>query len=126
MIAPSGNGSFASRYALIATSLPSTAAKLLRLPSSWATEINVHSRYPGGIFVTKIGAACLSPCPDAGAVNANAPPSVAQVPSKRASHFIGLSIMKAQCDLRSRAKVTAAGGVSDDDRHRQTSSLRAQ
>src|SRR5215475_13773124 len=30
------------------------AAKLFRLPSSWATEINLQSRYPGGILSTKI------------------------------------------------------------------------
>src|SRR5262245_58242458 len=27
----------------------------VRLPSSWATEINFQSRYPGGISVTKTG-----------------------------------------------------------------------
>jgi hypothetical protein len=54
MIAPSGNGSFPSRYALIATSLPKTAEKLFSCPSSCATEMSVQSRYPGGIFVTKI------------------------------------------------------------------------
>jgi hypothetical protein len=53
--------------------LPRTAAKLCRLPSSWATEINLQSRYPGGIFVTKIGAAESSACRDAGAVNAIIP-----------------------------------------------------
>src|SRR6516225_9029305 len=31
------------------------APTLLRSPSSWATEINFQSRYPGGIFSTKIG-----------------------------------------------------------------------
>src|SRR5260221_9209831 len=54
MIVPSGNGSFPSRQALIATSLPKTAAKLWRLPSSWATEINLQSRYPGGISATEM------------------------------------------------------------------------
>src|SRR4029453_14805331 len=75
------------------------APKLLRLPSSWATEISFQSRYPGGILVTKMGA-CLSACPDAGAVNASAPPSVAPVTSKKASHFIGPSIMNTLCDDR--------------------------
>src|SRR5260370_5707421 len=55
MIAPSGNGSVPSRYALIATSLPRMARISLSLPASWATEINLQSRYPGGMLVTKIG-----------------------------------------------------------------------
>src|SRR5262249_43047946 len=55
MMVPSGNGRFPSRKALIATSLPRMAPKLFRLPSSWATEINLQSRYPGGILSTKIG-----------------------------------------------------------------------
>jgi hypothetical protein len=38
-------------------SMPKTAPILFRLPASWETEINLQSRYPGGIFVTKIGAA---------------------------------------------------------------------
>jgi hypothetical protein len=29
-----------------------TAPILFRLPASWETEINLQSRYPGGIFVT--------------------------------------------------------------------------
>src|SRR5262245_15335559 len=53
MIVPSGNGSLPSRKALIATSLPRMARKSLRLPSSWATEINRQSRYPGGILTPK-------------------------------------------------------------------------
>src|SRR5579862_1298932 len=36
-------------------SLPRMARKSLRLPSSWATEINLQSRYPGGILPPKIG-----------------------------------------------------------------------
>src|SRR5882672_12493658 len=55
MIAPSGNGSLPSRYASIATSLPRMARISLRLPSSWATEINRQSRYPAGILTPKIG-----------------------------------------------------------------------
>ena len=49
MIAPSGNGSLPSRYAFIATSLPSCARSWLKSPSSWVTEINFQSRYPEGI-----------------------------------------------------------------------------
>src|ERR1700735_2400605 len=55
MTAPSGYGSVASRAALIATSLPRMARISLRLPSSWATEINLQSRYSGGILPPKIG-----------------------------------------------------------------------
>src|ERR1700730_1446326 len=55
MMVPSGNGSCPSREALIATSLPRMARRSLSLPSSWATEINLQSRYPGGILIPKIG-----------------------------------------------------------------------
>src|SRR5260221_6049914 len=58
MIAPSGSGSFPSRYALIVIALPRMARISLRLPSSWATEINLQSRYPGGMLLTKIGELC--------------------------------------------------------------------
>src|SRR5215471_12257083 len=53
-IAPSGNGSLPSRYALIAMSFPRTARISLRVPASWATETTFQSRYPGGMLVTKI------------------------------------------------------------------------
>src|ERR1700735_5015447 len=65
-IVPSGKGSFPSRYALIAVSLPKTAPRLLRLPSSWAEEIHFQSRYTAGILLTKIGGEFLSACPNAG------------------------------------------------------------
>src|SRR3979490_2157270 len=55
MIVPSGNGSLPSRDAPIATSLPRMARRSLSLPSSWATEINLQSRYPEGILIPKIG-----------------------------------------------------------------------
>src|ERR1700724_3413413 len=55
MMVPSGNGSCPSREALIATSLPRMARRSLSLPSSWATEINLQSRYPGGILFRKKG-----------------------------------------------------------------------
>src|SRR5262245_59109943 len=51
------------------------ARRSLRLPSSWATEINLQSRYPGGILIPKIGVASPSVCPDAGATWAAAPAS---------------------------------------------------
>src|SRR6266511_558108 len=54
MMAPSVNGSVPSRYALTAISLPRMARISSRLPSSRATEINLQSRYPGGMLVTKI------------------------------------------------------------------------
>src|SRR4029450_2713451 len=63
MMVPSGNGSFPSREALIATSLPRMARRSLRLPSSCATEINLQSRYPGGILTPKSGAASSSTSP---------------------------------------------------------------
>src|ERR1700722_13287571 len=90
MIAPSGNGSFPSRYALIATSLPRTAPILFRLPASWETEINLQSRYPGGIFVTKIGAAESSACKDAGVVNAAIP---ASIPTATSSKLVGFIVV---------------------------------
>src|SRR5262249_25064373 len=88
MMVPSGNGSFPSREALIATSLPRIARKSLRLPSSWATEINLQSRYPGGILIPKIGAAS-SPRPDAGAVRATTPATVANATSTKTTRLIG-------------------------------------
>src|ERR1700728_1676726 len=94
MIVPSGYGSFPSRYALIATSLPRIAAKLCRVPSSCATDTNLQSRYPGGILIPKIGTASPPPCPDAGAVNTKIPPPVATAISKKAVHFIGLSLRR--------------------------------
>src|SRR3984957_7803165 len=72
MIAPSGNGSFPSRKALIATSLPRTARKSLRFPSSWATEINFQLRYPGGTLPLKTGDASSSACPGANRTAASA------------------------------------------------------
>src|SRR6185295_1383975 len=60
MMAPSGYGSVPSRAALIATSLPRMARRSLRLPSSWATEINRQSRYPGGSLIPKTGVASSS------------------------------------------------------------------
>src|ERR1700733_3320723 len=94
MIVPSGYGSFPSRYALIATSLPRIAAKLCSVPSSWATDTNLQSRYPGGILIPKIGTASPPPCPDAGAVNTKIPPPVATAISKKAIHFIAISFSR--------------------------------
>src|SRR6266436_3570933 len=66
MIAPSGNGSVPSRYALIDISLPRMARISLSLPSSWATEINFQSRYPGGMLITKIEGELAAPEPGVG------------------------------------------------------------
>src|ERR1700675_670571 len=66
-------------------SLPKMDAKLLRLPSSCATEINFQSRYPEGILVRKIGMACCSACPDAAALKATTPTIIAI--SNRADPF---------------------------------------
>src|SRR5262249_5996170 len=89
MIVPSGNGSFPSRKALIATSLPRMARKSLRLPASWATEINLHSRYPGGLLTPKIGAASPPACPDAGAMEATMAATATTATSNRAIRLIG-------------------------------------
>src|SRR5262249_58849684 len=85
----SGNGSFPSREAVIATSLPRTARKSLRLPASWATEINLHSRYPGGILTPKIGAASPPACPDAGAMEATMAATATTATSNRAIRLLG-------------------------------------
>src|SRR6266536_626599 len=88
MIVPSGNGSFHSRDAVIATSLPRMARRSLRVPSSWATEINLQSRYPAGILTPKIGAASSSACPDANGSAARMV-SAMTIPSTRIiNHFI--------------------------------------
>src|SRR5262249_23033713 len=88
MIVPSGNGSLPSRTALIATSLHRMARKSLRLPSSWATEINLQSRYPGGILTPKIGAASPSACPDVGAMEATTPASATTATSTKTIRLI--------------------------------------
>src|SRR5579863_656807 len=82
MIESSVYGSVPSRKALNATSLPNMAAKLWRLPSSWASEINFHSRNPGGILVTKTGVAS-SARPDTGALKATAPASTVPAINKK-------------------------------------------
>src|SRR5579862_4594133 len=58
-------------------------AKLWRLPSSWATDTTLQSRYPDGIFVTKIGAALSSACSDTGAQKATAPASTAPATNRK-------------------------------------------
>src|SRR5262245_34767568 len=83
MMVPSGYGSFPSREALIATSLLRIARRSLRSPSSWATEITLQSRYPGGIVTPKIGAASPSACPDAGAMEATTPASATPATSTK-------------------------------------------
>src|SRR4029453_15818683 len=61
----------------------------LRSPSSWATEINLQSRYPEGISVTKIGAACWAVAfRGARAVKATTPAKVATAVNKSVSRFI--------------------------------------
>src|SRR6266480_4289744 len=92
MIVPSGNGRFPSREALIATSLPRMARRSLRLPSSWATEINLQLRYPAGILTPKIGAASPSACPDAGAMWATTPASATTATSTKTIRLIGCLI----------------------------------
>src|SRR5580700_917167 len=72
----------------MATSLPKTAPMLFRLPASWETEINLQSRYPGGIFVTKIGVAESSACRDGGAVNAIIPARITRATSSKVILFI--------------------------------------
>src|SRR6185369_4312147 len=73
MTAPSGKGRFPSRKALIATSLPRIARRSLRVPSSWATEINGQSRYPRGMLTPETGAASPSISPDAEVVKVTTP-----------------------------------------------------
>src|SRR6266850_4563272 len=68
----------------MAESLPRMARMSSRLPSSRATEINLQSRYPGGILVTKIGMGCFSACRDAAAVKATTPNTVATATSNKA------------------------------------------
>src|SRR3979490_592606 len=64
------------------------ARKSLRLPSSWATEINLQSRCRGGILTPKIGAASPSDCPDAGAMEATRPASAIAATSTKAIRLI--------------------------------------
>src|SRR6185503_19498544 len=86
-IAPSGNGSLPSRYALMAMSFPRTARISLRSPASWATETTFQSRYPDGISFTKIGAASLSESA-ANVTKAATPASIATATSDRVIRFV--------------------------------------
>src|ERR1700761_2361615 len=71
----------------MATSLPRMARKSLRLPSSWATEINFQSRYPGGTLTPKSGAAAPSSELDAGAQDAAMPATAATAISNTTIRF---------------------------------------
>src|SRR5271154_1378861 len=95
MIVPSGKGSVPFRKALIATSFPNTAPKLLSLPASWAEETHLQSRYPAGFYVTH-GAASSSAFPDAGTIEAATPIIVATETSKKA---IPLIVDPSKCDF---------------------------
>src|SRR5688500_877465 len=64
------------------------ARRSLRSPSSWATEINLQSRYPGGIVTPKIGAASPSACPDAGAMEAITPAAATTATSAKTIRLI--------------------------------------
>ncbi len=90
MMAPSGYGSFSSRAAPIAASLPRMARRSSRLPSSRATEISRQSRYPGE-FDPVDRAAVPSACPAAGAMGATAPASPATATSTETSVSCGAS-----------------------------------
>src|ERR1700728_582664 len=74
-------------------SLPRMARISLRLPSSWAKEINFQSRYPGGILIPKIGAASSSAFPDAGAEYAAMPATAATASVKKVIHFIAFLLI---------------------------------
>src|SRR5215831_11376412 len=71
-------------------SLPKTDANLLRLPSSWATEINLQSRYPGGIWVTKTALASCLACRDAAAAKPTTPTTIA---TTKAYGFIRIPLL---------------------------------
>jgi hypothetical protein len=60
------------------------------LPASWETEINRQSRYPGGIVVTKIGAAESSARREAGSVNEMIPAVTTTATSIKAILFIAV------------------------------------
>src|SRR5215467_4086331 len=72
----------------MAMSLPNTAEKLLRLPSSWATEINFQSRYPEGISVTNSGAPSWLARRDAGAAMATTVTKIAMTTRNNVNPFI--------------------------------------
>ena len=73
MMVPSGNGSFfvfsIGLHRLIVAQ-NEMARRSLRLPSSWATEINAQSRYPVGILVAGDRERPLHPRVDADVVKA--------------------------------------------------------
>src|SRR4029077_15130825 len=113
MIVPSGNGSFPSRAALIAKSLPRIARRSLRLPSSWATEISFQSRYPAGIFTPKIGDVSSSACPDANGRAARMVNAIAIASISIVSHFIGASFHALPATRLEGASQLSFGDVDD-------------
>src|SRR5271168_4261871 len=78
----------------MAMSLPRRARRSLRLPASWATEINLQSRYPGGILIPKMGAASSSACPEAGARKKTALAKVATATSEKVILFIVVPLQR--------------------------------
>src|SRR5579872_1876835 len=72
---------------------------LFRFPASWETEISLQSRYPGGIFVTKIGAAeSVAACRDEGAVSVTSPASITTATSSNVISFI-VVLLQEPCSL---------------------------
>src|SRR3984885_12394560 len=112
MTAPPGYGSVASRAALIALSLPRMARISLRLPASWATEINLQSRYPGGILIPKMGTASSSARPDKGAVEARTPATDAIATSQKEIRLIDSPLLYRVCY----SAINALTGGSLNDR----------
>src|SRR5258705_13024895 len=104
----------------MATSLPSTAPKLLRLASSWATEISFQSRYPAGILVTTIEDASAANGADAESTNTIAPPAIAMPIKYGPKRFMAASWSSDEFDcatpldwLRRVSRPTLIGLMSD-------------
>jgi hypothetical protein len=64
------------------------STKIIEVAASWATEITLQSRYPGGILIPKTGAVSPSAGPAARAFNAAMPTTVATTTSKKAILFV--------------------------------------
>src|ERR1700723_2422777 len=72
------------------------ARRSSRLPASWATEINVQSRYPAGTLPPKIGAPSPSDWPDAGATYGTAPADATIAASTKTIRRISSSVPRAR------------------------------
>src|SRR5215831_11284131 len=108
----------------MAMSLPRTARKSLRLPSSWATEINFQSRNPGGILIPKMGAASSSARLAANVIKAMAQTAVATI-TKTDIGFIEPPFIEQWFNFFAPPTLCAERNKQTRDRHKGWGALRS-